>query len=221
MRFDSRSYRHSIYLDQPGRSTKPADRQVLALPFELIFLTSIPAATASDMYVFASLFKNIPAETVRRYSTGRWATGSPFISTQGSADTSCLGLVTTSSNGTAPNGVPQTAPSHSMSRSRIATIAGASAGALLLVFAIVVALVLRHRRLQRSQPKTTEVDPFFSPRQTSTWFDSSTSSGSRATSKAESRRTAETDASQRSPSGLVVRELPPPYPHFLQYDHGS
>ncbi|KAJ7890392.1 hypothetical protein B0H13DRAFT_2192953, partial [Mycena leptocephala] len=99
-------------------------------------------------------------------STGRWATGSPFISTQGSADTSCLGLVTTSTNGTAPNGVPQTAPSHSMSRSRIATIAGASAGAL-LVFAIVVALVLRHRRLQRSQPSTTEVDPFFSPRQTS------------------------------------------------------
>jgi hypothetical protein len=57
MMFDSRSYRHSIYLDQPGRSTKPADRQVLALSFELVFLTSIPAATASDMYVFASLFK--------------------------------------------------------------------------------------------------------------------------------------------------------------------
>ncbi|KAJ7839928.1 hypothetical protein B0H14DRAFT_1063842 [Mycena olivaceomarginata] len=66
---------------------------------------------------------------------GRWATGSPFVHTQGSADLTCRGLDSTSSNGTSPS--PQgdkngSRSRHIISHGTIGAIVGAIVGALLL-----------------------------------------------------------------------------------------
>ncbi|KAJ7673604.1 hypothetical protein B0H17DRAFT_168797 [Mycena rosella] len=88
---------------------------------------------------------------------GRWATGSPLVRTQGSADVNCLGLVSSSSNGTS---IAQRAPSsQSMSRrTRIAIIVAAAMGSLLLCGLGICAM--QCRRWLHSRHQTTHIAPF-------------------------------------------------------------
>ncbi|KAJ7851030.1 hypothetical protein B0H14DRAFT_2762350 [Mycena olivaceomarginata] len=152
---------------------------------------------------------------------GNWATGSPFVRTQGSADITCLGLVSTGHDAQPANGTP---PKHSLSRrAKIGIAVGAAAGAFLLCVVIISGIV-RRRRIQRAKPQTTNITPFFAGDGRTdpplVGF-ASNASHSRNTSKAGSRQTSETDPESPPPRSAtlpVVRELPPPYPNFLRYE---
>ncbi|KAJ7495063.1 hypothetical protein FB451DRAFT_362507 [Mycena latifolia] len=94
---------------------------------------------------------------------GRWATGSPLVRTQGSANFDCGGLVSSSSgappsSSSEPPSTTSSATSPSMSRARIGTIAGAAVGGLILACgAIAFAIYLCRRR--RSRPRITNIAP--------------------------------------------------------------
>ncbi|KAF7358285.1 hypothetical protein MVEN_00877800 [Mycena venus] len=99
--------------------------------------------------------------------SGRWATGSPLVNTQGSTDTYCRGFDTTSSNGTSPSsGNNDSSGSHHLSRGKIGAIVGAIVGALLL-FGAAAWLWRRRQRLtaQQRQPRV-DIDPFEGPNTT-------------------------------------------------------
>ncbi|KAJ7143981.1 hypothetical protein C8R44DRAFT_973745 [Mycena epipterygia] len=92
--------------------------------------------------------------------TGRWATGSPFVRTQGSPDVNCMGL-TSSSSSAAPAGnttqpVPSNAPHAATSqpgisrRTKIIIIAVATVAFLPLVGSVTVWAVQRRRRRRRA-----------------------------------------------------------------------
>ncbi|KAJ6529691.1 hypothetical protein B0H19DRAFT_1193076 [Mycena capillaripes] len=92
---------------------------------------------------------------------GRWATGSPFIHTQGSADITCRGLVPTSSNGTSPSlpGDSTGSSSRHISHRTIGAIVGAIVGALLLCG--VAAWMWRRWQQRRAQQRSRiDIDPF-------------------------------------------------------------
>lgn len=172
------------------------------------------------------------SEELGTYSTGRWATGSPLVRTQGSSDVDCLGLVSSSGSGTAPTN----SRNSKASRARIGIIVGVTVGAFLLLTAgVAIAVILRRLRSQRSSQGTTNIVPYFEAgwdrdRHKSTPLVSSglapPPSGIRNASK-PGHQTGETAEAGASTSEVavaalpVIRELPPPYPPPMQYDDAS
>ncbi|KAJ7759800.1 hypothetical protein DFH07DRAFT_817168 [Mycena maculata] len=152
-------------------------------------------------------------------SNGLWATGSPFVRTQGSSNLDC-----TASDGTEA--------SHSISAAEIGAIVAASVCALLVLSGIATLVILRRRRMQRPQRVEMGIDPFCEAMSTGDSqksgdlapippvgfpFPSSPEAGTGLTSMIE------------NPSPLavsvvaspVVRELPPPYPNLLLHEYTS
>ncbi|KAJ6476472.1 hypothetical protein C8R47DRAFT_659656 [Mycena vitilis] len=157
---------------------------------------------------------------------GRWATGSPLVRTQGSANVDCVGLESSSSAAVPisqpQNGTP-TARSQPISGAKIGIIAGAAVAALLLICALGIWAVRRRRRFHRLErimvvapfndywEGETRVHPGSVPQiithKSINMSLTSTSSDSRLSPNAG-------PSTPTTPGGsplLFVRELPPPY----------
>ncbi|KAJ7681070.1 hypothetical protein DFH06DRAFT_1405954 [Mycena polygramma] len=159
---------------------------------------------------------------------GRWATGSPLVRTQGSANVDCVGL---ESSGSAAvpisqpqNGTP-TARSPPISRAKIGIIAGAAVIALLLVCALGTWVVRRRRRFRRARERIMVVAPFndywagearVHPGSVPQIITRKFSNNMSLTSTSSDSRLSPNvgPSTPTTPGGsplLFVRELPPPY----------
>ncbi|KAF7344215.1 hypothetical protein MVEN_01712100 [Mycena venus] len=157
---------------------------------------------------------------------GRWATGSPFIHTQGSADLTCRGLNSVGTNGTtSPQGDNGTTTSRRISRASVGAIVGAIVGALLLCGMTAWVWRRRQQRRQQQLPRI-DIDPFedvvVRPHPSSALFSTDTGPGaSRSPSGKEahqitmgsllptSERFSSTSTSPVSSPSPIVRELSP------------
>ncbi|KAJ7159000.1 hypothetical protein C8R43DRAFT_920931, partial [Mycena crocata] len=91
--------------------------------------------------------------------TGRWASGSPFVRTEGSPNLDCLGILG-SNAGTQPNTTSPITTSTDPTRRRVTIIVGACAGALLLLCIALIYIVWRQRRTMALNPEMPQLDPF-------------------------------------------------------------
>ncbi|KAF7346714.1 hypothetical protein MSAN_01809500 [Mycena sanguinolenta] len=186
---------------------------------QIIHVRSVSIASASD-------------------GDGRWATGSPIVRTQGSKDTDCVGLVSTSSSAnTSPDG--SQGSQSKLPHAKIGLIVGLSVFGVLLVCGI-VGFVVRHRRRHRltMQSPSNSLESLPTEAVTVTPFmrqdghslasahlnpsSSDTPAPTRPRSKGstvtpDSTTIGETSSSSpSSPQVVVVRELPPPYSKWLR-----
>ncbi|KAF7367861.1 hypothetical protein MSAN_00850600 [Mycena sanguinolenta] len=185
--------------------------------------------------VFTYINRMVPGGQVIGIN-GRWATGSPFVRTQGSTDIDCVGLVSSGSIGTSPSGSHTS--HHKLSHAaKIGIIVGVLVAAVLLCAIIGFVVRRRRRRVMQSSPNSlpeaVAVTPFMRQNGRSlAGAHSNLNSGSttaptrtqskRSTVTPDSTTMAETSSSSpsspspSSPRVVVVRELPPPYPNWLR-----
>ncbi|KAK7007856.1 hypothetical protein R3P38DRAFT_3026444 [Favolaschia claudopus] len=158
--------------------------------------------------------------------SGRWASGNPFVRTQGAQDIDCIGLVTTTHGIEDENSTSQ--EHHSLShRTKIWIIVGAALGAVLIVGAIFAVFILRRRR--KESLETSEITPFSRESNASggnivAYPLESSLYAARATSKIapSSRFSTGPESSSSITGGTMVfasphpdlAELPPPYPKW-------
>ncbi|KAF8188462.1 hypothetical protein K438DRAFT_1833598 [Mycena galopus ATCC 62051] len=98
---------------------------------------------------------------------GNWATGSPFVHTQGSSDIDCLGLDSTSKPASSAD-TNTSGSNHKFSHKKIGITVGVTVGGLLLLLccAVIIRAVVRRRRrnVERPDLRTTSViTPFSVP----------------------------------------------------------
>jgi len=97
--------------------------------------------------------------------TGRWASGTPIVHTQGSADVSCVGLVSSSGNATQLQQQDEAAAAAASAKHRTAIIAGVCVTfGILLLLGLGLFICLRRRKARpvasAREPPDLSVSPF-------------------------------------------------------------
>jgi hypothetical protein len=150
---------------------------------------------------------------------GRWATGSPIVSTQGSTNVDCLGLVSTSHGPTTPaqNAQPTPAPAPWLSRARIGAICAAAA-ALLIACGVIAWAVRRRRRTAMDADsdagsRHSEIAPYTVEAYTAGYYGASRDSKTAGSKPGSPERPPVPllTVSSYPDSRARIRELPPPY----------
>lgn len=100
---------------------------------------------------------SIPLTVSCSYSTGQWGTGTPFLSTTGSSNYSCVGLVTTTGNSSSVNQHPS--PPGPTNHAPIIAGVIVSVLAILMILLLAVFLDRRRKRLMKQQ----QAEPAFIP----------------------------------------------------------